>query len=189
MTIGYTREHFEEKFTELEKLDKNTDEYFYKYLKFMISFGRATIITEKGIEKAKELHKRWKNGEELNREDSITCGFLLSDVCILEDDTNLTIDVGELYDEMLEKHNPDFGYMQSFCQTHMLELEYVEPNPRYMNTIEQMFIHEHIEPNQARIDMVNSGEMPRYNKEKICPYCGEQFKDLFKHVNFEHKKK
>lgn len=189
MTIGYTKDQFEEKFTELEKLNRHTDEYFYKYLKFMISFGRATIITEKGIEKAKELYERWRKGEELNREDNITCGFLLSDVCILEDDSDMTEAVGEIYQEMLDKHKPDFGYMQSFCQGNILEHGYIEANPRYMDTIEHMFIHEHVLNDPTRTKMVETGEMPRYDKAEICPYCGKQFEDLFKHVNFEHEKK
>jgi hypothetical protein len=37
--------------------------------------------------------------------------------------------------------------------------------------------------------MINSGEMPRYSKTEICPYCGKQFEDLFKHVNSVHEKK
>jgi len=189
MTIGYTKDQFEEKFTELEKLDKHTDEYFYKYMKFMISFGRATIITERGIEKAKELYEKWKKGEELTREENLTCGFLLSDVCILEYDHNLTEAVGDLYEEMLDKHKPDFGYIQSFCQDFMLQSGCIEPNPRYMGTIEQMFIHDHVTNDPARTNMIETGEMPRYDKAEICPYCGKQFEDLFKHVNFEHKKK
>ncbi len=189
MTIGYTRKQFEEKFTELEKLDKHTDDYFYKYMKFMISFGRATIITERGIEKGKELYEKWKKKEELTREENLTCGFLLSDVCILEDDYDMTVDVGNLYEEMLDKHKPDFGYMQSFCQGTMLESGFIEPNPRYMSTIEQMFIHDHVENDSGRVNMIETGEMPRYDKAEICPYCGKQFEDLFKHVNSEHEKK
>ena len=191
MTVGYTRKQFEEKFTELEKLDKQSEEYFYKYMRFLISFGRAMIITEKGVEKGKELYEKWKRGEELAREENMLCGFLCSDICILEEDEQMLIDVGELYEQMITKHKPDFGYLQSFCQEYVLQAGFTEPNPRYMETIERMFITDHIVNNPIQLHMINSGEMPLFKEIKICPYCGDEFneKDLYKHVNTTHEKK
>lgn len=163
--VGYTKGQFEEKFSELEKLDNKSEEYFYKYMKFIISFGRATIITEKGIKRGKELYEKWEKGEELTREENITCGFLLSDICILEDDVKMVIDVGELYDEMITKHKPDFGYIQSFCQDYMLEVGNTEPNPKYMKTVEQMFLTDHVMNDPAQLDMIDTGKMPKYREE------------------------
>ncbi len=163
--VGYTRGQFEEKFTELEKLDKHSEEYFYKYMKFIISFGRATIITEKGVEKGKELFEKWKKGEELTREENMTCGFLLSDICILEDNIEMVMAVGELYEEMIEKHKPDFGYIQSFCQDYMLKTGNTEPNPKYMKTVEQMFLTDHVINDPTQLNMIDTGKMPKYREE------------------------
>ena len=192
MTIGYTRDQFEEKFTELEKLDKHTDEHFCKYMKLMISFGRATIITEKGIKKGKELYKKWKSGKELTREENMACGFLVSDISVLEDNHEMMTALHEIYNDMVVKHKPDFGYLQSFGRDHMVEVGYTEPNPKYMETMEQMFIADHVANDPEQINMINSGEMPIYDKVKACPYCGKSFREvelLFKHVKSEHDKK
>jgi len=75
-----------------------------------------------------------------------------------------------------------------------VNLGYVESNPNYMDTVNQMFVKECVEPNPEQMRMITTGEMPIYDEVKVCPYCGKQFTDeeveeLFKHVKAEHSKK
>ncbi len=190
----YTQDEFEDRFAEVESMDKTTAEHFFKYMKLIISFGRTIRISEKGYAKGLELHKKWRDGEKLTRNESILVGFMVSDISVLEEDTKMMEDLNQMYNEMITTYKPDFQYMQDFGTKHLLEDGYVESNPHYMETMEQMFANDLIFPDAEHMKMITTGEMPIYGDVKACPYCNKQFgkdnvEDLFKHVKDEHDKK
>lgn len=190
----YTKQEFEDKFSELELMpNKKSTDFFLKYMKMIISFGRTIRISEKGYKKGLELYERWKKGEELTREENMLIGFMLSDICVLEENTSMMADLNEMYNQMVTRYKPDFQYLQDFGQKYLLQAGMVESNPHYMQTVEQMFTTDYILPDAEQMRMINTGEMPIYDKVKVCPYCGKQFGDdaelLFKHVKAEHGKK
>ena len=138
--------------------------------------------------------EEWKEeNRELTREESILVGFLLTDICVLDKDSKMMEDLKTIYNQMVTKHKPDFAYLQEFGQKHLLEGGHVEPNPHYMQTVEQMFTIDRVLTDAEQVRMINTGEMPIYDEVKVCPYCGKQFGDdvelLFKHVKTEHDKK
>ncbi len=191
----YKRDEFEEKFSEIEGMtDRKTNEYFLKYMKMIVTFGRPVRISEKGFKTGLELYAKWKKGEELTREENMLVGFLLSDICVLQENAQMMYDLNDLYNQMVTKYKPDFQYLQDFGQKFLLEAGYVESNPHYMETVAQMFTTDYVLQDAEQIRMINTGEMPIYDKVKVCPYCGKQFGDgdaelLFKHVKAEHDKK
>jgi len=191
----YNREEFEDRFVEVEKiLDKKSNEYFFKYMKIILSFGRPVRMSEYGYEEGLKLYEKWKKGEELSREEIILIGFMMSDICVLEESPKMMEDLNQMYNQMVTKYKPDFQYLQNFGQKHLLEGGYVESNPYYMHTVEQMFTTDYILPSSEQIRMITTGEMPIYEDVRVCPYCGKQFErdsveDLFKHVKAEHSKK
>jgi len=190
----YKKDEFEEKFAELEKMpDKKSDEFFFKYMRMIISFGRPVRITKKGYEKGLELYERWKKEEEFTREENLLIGFMLSDICVLEEDSKMMEDLNIMYNQMVTKYKPDFQYLQEFGQTYLIKAGFTESNPHYMQSIEDMFTTDYVLPDAEQVRMISTGEMPIYDKVKVCPYCGKQFGDdaelLFKHVKAEHSKK
>ncbi len=190
----YTKEEFEDRFSEIEKMpDKKTSEYFLKYMKMIVTFGRPVRISEKGFKTGLELYAKWKKGEELTREENMLVGFLLSDICVLQENEQMMYDLNTLYNQMVTTYKPDFQYLQDFGQKFLLEAGYVESNPHFMETVAQMFTTDYVLQDAEQIRMINTGEMPIYDKVKVCPYCGKQFGDdadlLFKHVKAEHDKK
>ena len=191
----YKKSQFEEKFTEVEKIeDKNSMEYFFKYMMLIISFGKAIRLSEYGYKEGVRLYKQWSDEEEdLTREESMLIGFLLSDISIIECDLKIADDLKIIYNQMITKYKPDFAYLQEFGQNYLLQGGYVEPNPHYMQTVNQMFTTDMVLPDPEQILMIQSGEMPIYDDIKVCPYCSKQFGTdvelLFKHVKAEHGKK
>ena len=190
----YKREEFEDRFSEIEAMaDKKTNEYFLKYMKMIVTFGRPVRISERGFKTGLELYAKWKKGEELTREEIILVGFLLSDICVLQENPAMMEDLNKLYNQMVTQYKPDFQYLQEFGQRHLLEAGYVESNPHYMEAVSKMCTTDYVLQDTEQMRMVNTGEMPIYDKVKVCPYCGKQFGDdtelLFKHVKAEHDKK
>ena len=190
----YTKDQFEEKLAEIEGMDKKSDDYFFKYMKIIISFGKPIRLTEKGYNEGFRLYEKWKEDKEsLTREENILAGFLLSDIAVLESDDKMSRDLQLIYNQMVTTYKPDFHYMQDFGQNHLLEDGYVGSNPNYMVTVEQMFTQDYVIPSDDQVHMINTGEMPIYDDVKVCPYCGKQFgadvELLFKHVKSEHSKK
>ncbi len=190
----FNRNEFEDRFTEVEAMkDKESPEFFFKYMKIILSFGRPVRISQRGFDRGLELYDMWKHGVKLEREDHILVGFMMSDICVLREDPAMMEDLNTMYNEMVTTYKPDFQYLQEFGQKHLLEGGYVESNPHYMSTVEQMFTTDYILPSPEQVRMITTGEMPIYDKEKVCPYCGKQFgdriEDLFKHVKSEHDKK
>ena len=77
----YKKLQFEEKFIEIEKMsDKNSNNYFFKYMMIILSFGRPLRMSEYGYDEGRKLYKKWLDGEELSREECILLGFLLTDI-------------------------------------------------------------------------------------------------------------
>lgn len=197
----YTKDQFEEKLSEIEGMkDKKSDEYFFKYMKIVMSFGKKIRLSDKGYKEGIHLYEKWKawyykNDEQkkLTREEHMSVGFLLSDIAVLESDDKLSRDLQLIYNQMVTTYKPDFQYMQDFGQNHLLKRGYVEPNPNYMVTVEQMFTKDYVIPDAEHSRMIKTGELPIYDDIKVCPYCGKQFgkdvKLLFKHVKSEHDKK
>jgi len=95
MTIDlYKKSEFEDKMSELELIkDRSSDEYFFKYMKIIISFGKEDRLTDYGYQRGKELYTRWKKGEELKREEMMNLGLLLSDICIIDQDYTIQSDI------------------------------------------------------------------------------------------------
>ena len=195
MIKHYKKSEFEEKFSEVEGIDKKTEEFFFKYMMLIMSFGRPVRLSQRGYDKGMELYKKWKEDKEsLTREENMLLGFVLSDISVMEENKQMMSDLGTIYNQMVTKYKPDFQYMQEFSQKHILELGCAESNPNYMLTVEQMFTKDFVLPNAEQMRMVTTGEMPIYDDVKACPYCGKQFgkdsvEDLFKHVKSEHDKK
>lgn len=190
----YKRDEFEDRFAEIERTaDKKTDTYFLKYMKMIVTFGRPVRISEKGFKTGLELYAKWKKGEELTREENMLIGFLLSDICVLQENAQMMYDLNKLYNQMVTQYKPDFQYLQDFGQRYLLEAGYVESNPHYMEAVSKMFTTDYVLQDAEQVRMINTGEMPIYDKVKVCPYCGKQFGDdvelLFKHVKAEHDKK
>jgi len=190
----YNRSELKEKFTELESIkDKSTYEYFFKYMKVVYSFGKDKRLTQSGIDKGRELHERWLKGEKLGREDMLLLGFLLSDICILEESSKKMSDVKTIYYQTMTTWKPDFDYMHNFANTIIPNKGYSELNKEYMPTIEKMYLNDNVFSDPEQMTMITTGEMP-LDKIKVCPYCGKGFsesnvEDLFKHVKDKHGKK
>lgn len=190
----YDRKQLKELFEELESIeDKSTDDYFYKYMKIIYSFGKERRLTEKGIEKCKKLHQKWKKGETLEREDLFALGFLLSDVSVLEGDQSKINDLVKIYNQTISTYHPDFDYMNQFALNLLTTKGYSEVNKQYMPEIEEMYLRDLVLPDKEQIEMISTGKMP-IDDIKTCPYCGKDFKYksvelLFKHVNAMHRKK
>lgn len=188
------RKELKDLFIELESIkDKSTDDYFYKYMKIIYSFGKERRLTQKGIEKCKELYQKWKKGEILGREDILILGFLLSDVCILEASNEKISDLVTVYNQTMTKYNPDFDYMNEFTLITLLEKGYSEVNKDYMPEIEEMYLRDFVLPDEEQVEMISTGKMPMDDIKK-CPYCGidfgnEEIEVLFKHVKDTHGKK
>ena len=197
----YTKDQFEEKLAEVEAMKtKKGDDYFFKYMKIILSFGKPIRLTENGYKEGIHLHEKWQTWyycedkqKKLTREENILAGFLLSDIAVLEESDSMSRDLQLIYNQMVTMYKPDFQYMQDFGQNHLLKRGYVESNPNYMVTVEQMFTQDYVIPDAEHSRMINTGEMPIYEDVKVCPYCGKQFGDdvelLFKHVKSEHDKK
>jgi len=164
----YTKDQFEEKLSEIEGMkDKKSDDYFFKYMKIVMSFGKKIRLSDKGYKEGIHLYEKWKtwyytNDEQkkLTREESISAGFLLSDIAVLESDDKLSKDLHLIYNEMVTTYKPDFQYMQDFGQNHLLKLGYMESNPNYMVTVEQMFTKDYVIPDPEQVHMIKTGEMP-----------------------------
>lgn len=198
--LFYTKDQFEEKLAEVEGMDRKSTNYFFKYMKIITSFGKAIKLSDKGYNEGVRLYEKWKAWHYmkdelrmLTREENILAGFLLSDIAILESDEKMSEDLQVIYNQMVTTYKPDFQYMQDFGQNHLLERGYVESNPNYMVTVEQMFTQDYVIPDAEHSRMIDTGEMPIYDDVKVCPYCGKQFGNdvelLFKHVKSNHDKK
>jgi len=102
-------------------------------------------------------------------------------------------DLNKVYNQMIAQYKPDFQYLQDFGQKFLLGAGHVESNPHYMESVSKMFTTDYVLQDAEQVRMINTGEMPIYDKVKVCPYCGKQFGDdvelLFKHVKAEHDKK
>jgi len=190
----HDRKELKDLFVELESIeDKSTDDYFYKYMKIVYSFGKERRLTQKGIEKCEELYQQWKKGEILKREDILMLGFLLSDVCVLEGSEKKTTDLVKIYNQTMTTYNPDFDYMNQFVMTVLPEKGYSEVNKDYMPEIEEMYLRDFVLPDKEQNTMISTGAMP-IDDIKTCPYCGMDFSNanveaLFKHVKNTHRKK
>lgn len=190
----YKKFQFEDKMSELELIeDRTSNEYFFKYMKIIISFGKEDRLTDYGYKRGEELYAKWKKGEELKREEMMNLGLLLSDICIIDQDYTMQSDITKIYNQTMTKYKPDLAYIQAVSKL-FPNLGFTESNPNYMDVVHQMFIKECIEPSPEQMRMVTSGEMPIYTDVKVCPYCNKQFgeanvEDLFKHVKAEHDKK
>ena len=191
----YKREEFEKRFSELQSIEnKESDNYFFKYMKIVLSFGLPVRISERGYDRCTNLYKKWKDGEKLGREEMMTLGFALSDIAIFEENREMIEDLSVIYNQTITKYNPDFSYVQNFGKKHLVELGYSESNPNYMQTIELMFAKDFVFSDPSRMKMIQTGVMPLYDDIKVCPYCAETFteknvEELFKHVKDEHGKK
>lgn len=195
MTIDlYKKSEFEDKMSELELIeDRASDEYFFKYMKIIISFGKEDRLTDYGYKRGQELYTKWKKGEELKREEMMNLGLLLSDICIINQDHTMQSNITKIYNQTMTKYKPDLSYMQEMSKL-FTNLGFTESNPNYMDTVHQMFVKECVESSPEQMRMVTTGEMPIYDEVKVCPYCGKQFankevEELFKHVKAEHSKK
>lgn len=127
---------------ELKKLkdyELGTWEHFMQYMKVVCSFGKHLIMTDEGIEYADKLLAKWKDQEELTREEIFCMGFLTTEVLILRKDMQQLPLVQKYYNELKQKYNPDFAYMQEFAQNVLLEKGYVMKNPQQSEEVEKLF--------------------------------------------------
>lgn len=190
----YTKKEYKQKIDELKSIkDKSTDDYYFKYMKVVYSFGRIRRLTKKGIDKGRELHKKWLKGEKMGRKDILLLGFLLSDICVLDGNMKIVRDLKTVYEQTITAYKPDFDYMSEFAKTILPEKGYSEMNTEYMESVEQMFLNDYVYSEPEQVTMIHSGVMP-LDELKVCPYCSKDFaktnvEDLFKHVKENHGKK
>ncbi len=186
--MSYLQEQdFEKAMSDLEGLDRQTLEYFFDYMKIIMSFGKPHMLTVKGLDYAKNLLKRWQDKEDLTRDEIMCLGVLGTELIVLQKNQKLLQEVHKYYDEMLKKYNPDFAYMQHFTQIEMFNRGYIQDNPNYKKTIETMFMHDVVDKDPEHQEMIKSGKMPRQPSivKPVCPYCSTEFDDnisLSKHV-------
>jgi len=175
----------EKAMSELEGLNKQTLEYFFDYMKIIMSFGKPHMLTLKGLDYAKNLLERWKNKEELKRDEIMCLGVLGTELIVLQKNHELLKEVHKYYEEMLKKYNPDFAYMQHFTQIEMFNRGYIQDNPNYKKTIENMFMNDVVNKDPDHQAMIKTGIMPRSPdiKKPICPYCATEFDDNIKLSN------
>jgi hypothetical protein len=162
MTLHYTKDQLEEKMSELEHIDKRSIEFFFKYMKIVISLGRPTRISEYGVLEGKKLYKRWLNKEELTRHEEITIGFLISEISVLEENEEMLKHVHDMYDNMTKKYKPDVDYMVNFVGNVLIGKKYLESNPNYMQTIENMFVIDEIVPSNELKGLYDGDKMPDF---------------------------
>ena len=127
---------------ELKKLrgyELGTWEHFMQYMRIICSFGKHSIMTDRGIEYADELLTKWKDQEELTRDEIFCMGFLTTEVLILRNDIQQLPLVQKYYGELKKKYSPDFEYLQEFAQKVLLEKGYVMDNPQQSKEVEKMF--------------------------------------------------
>lgn len=180
-------EEFEKEMSRLSTGDKQTLDYFFDYMKFIMSFGKANMMTTKGIDYARNLLQMWKDKDTLTRDEIMCLGVLGTELIVLEKDMKMLEEVHKYYDLMLDKYNPDFAYMQNFTQIEMFNRGYIKENPNFKQTVENMFMHDVVENDPEHQDMIKKGVMPRGPKidKPICPYCATEFSDnisLSEHV-------
>ena len=159
--------------------DKQTLEYFFDYMKLVMSFGKPHILTTKGIDYARNLLQRWKNKDTLTRDEVMCLGVLGTELIVLEKNMSMLEEVHKYYEEMLRKYNPDFAYMQNFTQIEMFNRGYIEDNPNYKKVVENMFMHDVVDRDPEHQRMIKKGVMPRGPdiSKPVCPYCTTEFDD------------
>lgn len=180
-------EEFEKAMDRLSTGDKQTLEYFFDYMKLVMSFGKPHRLTTKGIEYAKKLLQRWKDKDTLTRDEIMCIGVLGTELIVLEKNMSMLKEVHKYYEEMLRKYNPDFAYMQNFTQIEMFNRGYIEDNKNYKKTVENMFMHDVVDRDPEHQRMIKKGVMPRGPDiaKPVCPYCATEFSDnisLSEHV-------
>ncbi len=178
---------FEKAMSKLTTGDKATLEYFFDYMKFVMSFGKPHVLTTKGKDYARNLLQRWKDKDTLTRDEIMCIGVLGTELIVLEKDMPMLKEVHNYYEQMLDKYNPDFSYMQHFTQVEMFNRGYIEDNPNYKKTVETMFMHDVVDRDPEHQEMIKKGIMPRGPKiaKPACPYCAAEFSDnisLSEHV-------
>lgn len=165
MTLHYTKDQLEEKLSELDHVDKRSLEYFFKYMRVVISFGRPTRISEYGVLEGKKLYKRWLNKEELTRHEEITIGFLISEISVLEENEEMLKHVHDMYHNMTRKYKPDVDYMVNFVGNVLIEKKYLESNPNHMQAIENMFVVDEIVPSDKLMGLYEGKKMPEFRDD------------------------
>ena len=124
----------------LKNYELGTWDHFMQYMKIICSFGKHFIMKDKGIEYADELLTKWKDQEELTREEIFCMGFLTTEVLILRKDIQQLPLVQKYYNELKQKYDPDFPYMQEFAQNVLREKGYVMDNPQQNEEVEKLFV-------------------------------------------------
>ena len=138
--IYYQEPEMVEELINLKKYKLGTWDHFLHYMKLICSFGKGLIMTDKGIEYADQLLAKWKSKKEFAREELFCLGFLTTEVLILRKDTyNLPL-VQSYYNELVDKYNPEYEYMQNFAQGVLVERGYVMENPQHKKEIEKLFV-------------------------------------------------
>ena len=66
-------------------------------------------------------------------------GFLTTEVLILRKDIQQLPLVQKYYNELKQKYNPDFEYLQEFAQKVMVKKGYVMDNPQQNEDVEKLF--------------------------------------------------
>lgn len=129
----------EEQLLKLKEYKIDTWDHFLHYMKVVCSFGKNIIMTDSGINHATELVNRWKNQEELNKEENFCLILLGTELAMLrKDKLDLPI-IQKYYSEAISKYEPSYEYMQEFAQEKMIEKGYCMKNPQYHKEIEKLF--------------------------------------------------
>ena len=109
------------------------------YMKLVCSFGKKIVMTDKGIDYADELMVKWKNQEELTREQNFTLILLGTEIAMLRKDKLDLPLIQKFYNEAINKFKPSYEYMKEFAQVTMIENGYCMDNPQYNKEIEKLF--------------------------------------------------
>jgi len=108
-------------------------------MKLICSFGKKIIMTDKGIDHATELLNKWKDQQELSKEEHFCLILLGTELAMLrKDKLDLPI-IQKFYSEAVTKFEPTYEYMQEFAQEKMIREGYCMDNPQHHEEIEKLF--------------------------------------------------
>ena len=143
MTINklyFTESEMEEQVVKLREYELDTWDHFMHYMKLVCSFGKKIVMTDRGIDYGDELMVKWKNQEELTRDENFTLILLGTEIAMLRKDKLDLPLIQRFYNEAIDKFKPSYEYMKEFAQETMIEREYCMDNPQYHKEMEKLHV-------------------------------------------------
>ena len=139
MNLYYTYTELDKLLDDVMELSPEEPEFMKIIMKVVCSFGKERILTEDGINEGRRLFNKI---EPLNRQELMTCVFVMTEISILEEDFDdaKTKKLKAMFNYMNEKYSPDDSYLKEYAQEHLMELGFVRVNPHYIPEIQKHFM-------------------------------------------------